>query len=399
MALAPFWCRPGRPIVGWGSPPTGTVGCQCSNWPSGRGQLLATNRSAPDSIVPNHRRRMVALAATLVIVGVTQGCGGTQQPSATLPEPVPASPATGPVGPFSASGGEFLTDRFGRVVLMHGVNLVYKVPPFEVEVQGSGPNLLTDQEAQRMAALGFDVVRLGIIWKGLEPGTSAIDDPKNCEDGRPTGSDLSEFNPSIFDAYLKRLDATIALLADHGIYSILDMHQDVYNQAFAGEGAPNWAVCTDGLTPQPHFNVPDWSENLNGPGVLEAYEHFWRNDVVGNLQGQFDAVWSRVAAHYRGNPWVIGYDPFNEPYGQGLPPMGNGVGFDGELQCFYVGRTIPVVNQSGQTVSCPPGDPSIGLIPRLEAADPGTWCSTSPTTPPTPASRTTSDRCPFPDWC
>ena len=332
---------------------------------------MATSRSASDTIMLGHRRRMVVLAATLVAIGLIQGCGGTTQPSASLQEQAPANPATGPVAPFAAPGGQFLTDRYGRVVLMHGVNLVYKVPPFEVEVQGSGPNRLTDREAQRMAALGFDVVRLGIIWKGLEPGTPGINDSQNCEDGRPTASDLSEFNPSVFDAYLNRLDATIALLAKYGIYSILDLHQDVYNQAFAGEGAPNWAVCTDGLTPQPHYNVPDWSENLNGPGVLQAYEHFWRNDVVGNLQGQLDAVWSRVAAHYRGNSWVIGYDPFNEPYGQGLPPMANGVAFDGELQCFYMGRAIPVVNQSGQTVACPPDDPSVGLVPQLEAADPG----------------------------
>ena len=59
-----------------------------------------------------------------------------------------------------------------------------------------------------------------------------------------------------------------------------------------------------------------------------AYSHFWDNDVVGDLQGEFDAIWTRVAAHFRDNPWVIGYDPFNEPYGQGLPPEGDGVQFD-----------------------------------------------------------------------
>ena len=77
---------------------------------------------------------------------------------------------------MSAPGGPYLDDRYGRVALMHGVDLVYKVPPYEVEVQGTGPNVLTPQEAQRMAALGFDVVRLGIIWKGLEPGTAQVND-------------------------------------------------------------------------------------------------------------------------------------------------------------------------------------------------------------------------------
>ena len=287
---------------------------------------------------------------------------------ATLPNR--QGPLTGAVGPMSAPGGPFLDDRFGRSVLLHGADLVYKVPPYEVVVQGRGPNVLTDPEAQRMATLGFDTVRLGIIWKGLEPGTAPSNDPSICAPGTPSASPDSQFNASVFDSYLSRLDATIALLAKHGIYSLLDMHQDVYNEAFAGEGAPDWAVCSDGFTPQPKRNVPDWSVNLKGPGVVQAYEHFWRNDVVGNLQGAFDDIWAMVASHYRNNPWVLGYDPFNEPYGQGLPPAGSGVAFDGELQCFYVGRAHAIVNQLGQPVTCPPNDPANGVISRIEDGDP-----------------------------
>lgn len=264
-----------------------------------------------------------------------------------------------------------LEDRYGRVVLMHGVDLVYKVAPFEVVVRGRGPNVLTAHEARRMAQLGFDVVRLGIIWKGLEPGTAAIDTAAICTPGRPRPSGPGQFDASVFDRYLTRLDATVALLARYGIYSLIDMHQDVYNEVFGGEGAPDWAVCTDGIRPRPQLNVPDWSVNLQGPGVAQAYGHFWDNDVVGNLQGEFDSIWTRIAAHFRGDPWIVGYDPFNEPYAQGIPPYGDNTAFDAELQCFYVGRAHPGVNQEGQAITCPPDDPSVGLIPRIEAADPG----------------------------
>jgi endoglycosylceramidase len=281
-----------------------------------------------------------------------------------------ANPGTGPVGPLSSPGGPFLDDRLGRAVLLHGADLVYKVPPYEVEVSGTGPNVLTQPEVQHMAALGFDVVRLGIIWKGLEPGTAPINDKSICGSGAPRASGAGQFDASVFNAYLTNLDATIALLGRYGIYSLIDMHQDVYSDVFGGEGAPNWAVCTNGVTPKPELNVPDWSVNLLGPGVAAAYSHFWDNNVVGNLQGEFDTVWTRVAAHFRDNPWVIGYDPFNEPYGPGVPPTGTGVGFDAELQCFYTGRAHPGVNQSGTSISCPPDDPRVGLIPRLEAADP-----------------------------
>jgi len=253
---------------------------------------------------------------------------------------------------------------------MHGADLVYKVPPFEVVVNGTGSNVLTQAEAQRMAGLGFDVVRLGIIWKGLEPGTAPINDPAICSPGKPRQSGPGQFSPSVFDAYLSNLNATIALLGRYGIYSLIDMHQDVYNEAFGGEGAPDWAVCTDGVTPRPQLDVPNWSVNLQGPGVVGAYSHFWDNDVVGNLQGEFDSIWTKVAAYFSDNPWVIGYDPFNEPYGQGVPPESSGVQFDAELQCFYAGRAHPGTNQSGSSITCPADDPNVGLIPRIEAADP-----------------------------
>ncbi len=294
---------------------------------------------------------------------------GSGPPASASPIPS-ANPANGPVGPFRAPGGPELLDRDGRVVLLHGVDLVYKIPPYEVEVGGTGRNVLTSAEAQHMAQLGFDVVRLGIIWKGLEPGTAPINAAGICTPGTPRASGPGQFNARIFDTYLDRLQATIALLARYGISSLIDMHQDVYNEAFGGEGAPNWAVCTDGIEPKPQRGVADWSVNYTGPGVSEAYGHFWDNDVVGNLQGEFDSLWTRVATRLRGNPWVVGYDPFNEPYGPGLSADPDNPAFDAELQCFYTGRAHPGLDQNGQPVSCPADDPEEGLIPRLETADP-----------------------------
>jgi len=315
------------------------------------------------------------LMMTTLAVAASGCAGARNNATPTTSHPAPAIPAmgnptTGPVGPLTAPGGPFLDDRYGRVILMHGVNLVYKVPPYEVEVNGAGPNVLTVPEVQRMASLGFDVVRLGILWKGLEPGTAPMNDPAICTRGTPRASGPNQFNPSVFNAYLTSLDATVSLLGRYGISSLIDMHQDVYNEVFGGEGAPDWAVCTDGVQPKPKLNVPDWSVNLQGPGVETAYGHFWNNDVVGNLQGEFDSIWARVAAHFRGNPWVIGYDPCNEPYGPGVVPYGTGVSFDARLQCFYAGRGNPGVSQSGTSITCPPHDPKVGVIPRIEAADP-----------------------------
>ena len=303
----------------------------------------------------------------LVVAAVVLWPSGAPAAASTLPRP---DAALGPVGPLRSPGGPELVDRDGRAVLLHGVNLVYKVPPYEIEVRGTGHNVLTAREAERMAQLGFTVVRLGIIWKGLEPGTGSINQSAVCTPGAPRSSGPDEFDAKTFDAYMNNLEATVALLARYGISSLIDMHQDVYNEVFAGEGAPDWAVCTDGVRPEPRRNVQNWSVNYAGPGVGQAYDHFWQNDVVGNLQGQLDQLWGKVAARFRGNPWVVGYDPFNEPYGSGLTTEADNPAFDAELECFYTGRAHPGLNQNGQPVTCPADDPEEGLIPQVEAADP-----------------------------
>ena len=83
------------------------------------------------------------------------------------------------------------------------------------------------------------------------------------------------------------------LLAQYGIYTLLDMHQDVYNQNFRGEGAPDWAVCTNNVPIVPKGGR--WSNNYSNPTLQTAVGHFWANDVVGNLQGNYDLVWKTVA--------------------------------------------------------------------------------------------------------
>ena len=106
--------------------------------------------------------------------------------------------------------------------------------------------------------------------------------------------------------------ATVKLLSRYGIYTLLDMHQDVYNRSFRGEGAPDWAVCTDGVPIVPKGGR--WSNNYSNPTLITAVDHFWANDVVGKLQGQFDLVWATVAQYFKNDPWVVGYDPYNEPF-------------------------------------------------------------------------------------
>ena len=64
------------------------------------------------------------------------------------------------------------------------------------------------------------------------------------------------------------------------------MHQDVYNQMFDGQGAPRWAVCTNGVS---SVDPPGrWSLEYATRAAGIAFSHFWRNNVLGDLQGELD---------------------------------------------------------------------------------------------------------------
>lgn len=272
----------------------------------------------------------------------------------------PTAPDT-VAGCVTAPGGPFLRDAYGRALILHGVNAVYKVPPYELTA-----STFSDTDASKMAALGFDVVRLGIVWKGLEPGSLPVNSAKTCTEG--IAGDPGQYDQTTLTGYLAGIDRTVSLLASHGIYALVDMHQDVYNEYFAGEGAPDWAVCTNGIPPT---NTGNWSGNYFTPAVGTAFEHFWNNDVAGGLQQNYDAVWAAVASHFADNPWVIGYDVFNEPFSSEIATAVGNEAFDAKLECFYTGTATPgQVSGTGAPLVCPPTDPAQGAVAGIEKSDP-----------------------------
>lgn len=66
--------------------------------------------------------------------------------------------------PALTTSGKWFVNDAGQVVILHGVNEVYKLDPYEVSVQGFGVD-----DAVFLAANGFNVVRLGVIWAAVEP--------------------------------------------------------------------------------------------------------------------------------------------------------------------------------------------------------------------------------------
>jgi endoglycosylceramidase len=256
-------------------------------------------------------RKRLAAAAVLVSVLMTLPAPGpsaarNRPPKPTLGRPLDAS--TLPLG----HEGRWITDAKGRVVILRGVNMVAKLPPYDPAAIG-----FSADDAAFLAAEGFNTVRLGIIYKGLEPTRGQYE-----------------------DAYLASIARTARMLGRHGIHVLVDFHQDLYNERFNGEGFPDWAVDDDGLPAQPDVGFP--GNYFVMPALWRAYDHFWANDPAPDgtpLQDAFAAAWRHVAQRLRREPAVLGYDTFNEtwPGSQWLTCLNpNGCPlFDAQVTEFY----------------------------------------------------------------
>ena len=134
--------------------------------------------------------------------------------------------------------------------------------------------------------------------------------------------------------------------------SLLDSHQDLYNEVFQGEGAPLWAV-KDGGLPNPQLGFP--GNYFANPAENFAWNSFWRNapapDGIG-LQDHYAAMWAHVAGYFRRNPGVFGYEILNEPWPVVWPPCANPVTGcilnDAQLRSFY-NRVLPAIRNSDST--------------------------------------------------
>jgi endoglycosylceramidase len=190
-----------------------------------------------------------------------------------------------PSSAFVTVDGTLFRDQHQRELILNGINLIIKDP-------GMGYMCgMTQDDFKKIGDWGFNVVRLGIIWDGLEPEPGV-------------------YNDSMFQC----LDNCINWCREYGLYVILDMHQDLYSVRFS-DGAPEWATITDN---QPHQTGAVWSDAyLISPAVQTAFDHFWKNtpasDGVG-IQDHYAQLWKYIAKRYANEPAVIGYDLMNEPF-------------------------------------------------------------------------------------
>ena len=183
--------------------------------------------------------------------------------------------------------GQWFVDDNGRVVVLYGINMVRKRETYAPSDWG-----FDEDDIEYIAAQGFNTLRLGFTWKGLEP------------------------NPSEYDReYLRKIMATARLAGEAGLWVLLDFHQDMYNEKYQGQGVPDWAVIDDGVPLGILQNHPDnyWSS----PALSRAYENLWNNASGPDGRGLADALasaWGEIAREAKGLPGLLGYDIMNEPW-------------------------------------------------------------------------------------
>jgi len=250
---------------------------------------------------PDRRLAVRLVAASLAVAALVSCSSGTSDEAKASTTTTAASREAGVIEllPLSTSKDRRIVDSDGRDVLLRGANVnslaLYwqGVPTVDTTIPVSA------EDWDTMAAHGFSVIRLLVTWANVEPTKGEIDED-----------------------YLEQVDEYVAAAAEHGIYSVIDMHQDAYTSFLSTEdaadcepgttpakgwdGAPEWAVLSDDLS-----TCLTGSDRNSSPAVNRAWNHFY--DDTDGIRTAFAEMWGKVAEHFAGRPEVAGYDVLNEP--------------------------------------------------------------------------------------
>ncbi len=231
-------------------------------------------------------RRAPLGLATLVLAALACGDSGPPAPYArtcSLAQPAPAD------WRLKAIGTHFV-DGLGRTVFLRGVDAGGRSKfapyvPFDYAPGGFDAALASYMD--RAKAWGIDVMRVPFTWAAVEP---------------VQGQDDADF--------LTRYDALLDAAWARGIWTVVDFHQDVYAEAFCGDGFPAWTIPAP--APAPHHDCPQWSfEYFGDKGVIAAFDALWADGSP--VKDGLAAMWDRMAARYADKPGVLGFEIINEP--------------------------------------------------------------------------------------
>lgn len=282
----------------------------CVGWIVGfatvAGDRLERREGRAGTLVSESGRAPQLIAASVAVLALVGAFVTPHVPAAQAVSPGPASTESvpEPAPGFLRTDGTHIADGHGNQVLLRGTNVNNLVDFYQARPDFPATRSLTESDYAHMAEYGFNVVRLNISWSALEPARG----------------ELSE-------AYLGRIHQAVDWGKKYGIYTVLDMHQDGWwngpsepgtvcrpgtDPMWGYDGAPEWATITDGA-PRCQFTGRDIS-----PAGDRAFQNFYFN--TDGLRNALADTWGALAAEFKDEPMVAGFDLFNEPgFGETAP--------------------------------------------------------------------------------
>lgn len=212
-------------------------------------------------------------------------------------------------------------DEYGRSRIFHGFNAVVKVAPFIPITDHFDPQMsISDEDIANLKSWGFNFIRLGVMWPGVEPAPQ-------------------QYNLT----YLAEANKLINKLGAAGIYTLVDAHQDVFARRFCGEGVPAFYATNVSSSCDYNFisrllkhagvckTMDDFNLVFDADGnptidsctknyftgyyktaeVIDAFAHLYDN--VNQIRDRFFDFWTVTSKFFADNQYVLGYDPLNEP--------------------------------------------------------------------------------------
>ncbi|CAF3840020.1 unnamed protein product [Rotaria sordida] len=194
----------------------------------------------------------------------------------------------------------------------HSLTTTTLIPPFLPNLTDFDPqNSLTTDDLANLNKWGFNVIRFYAAWMGVYPHSS------------------TEINYE----YLIQLSKAVSMMENHGIYTLLDCHQDIFSRFFCGEGVPDWVAIFEGnqtlmtfpfplalnITREPDTGYPILEECLR-----RSFGQYYLTEAVTNgfkmlytngngTRESFASFWRTVANQFANRSSVLGYELLNEP--------------------------------------------------------------------------------------
>ena len=187
--------------------------------------------------------------------------------------------------------GKILVDEHGRQIILRGANAGgrSKLPPFFPFEPEPDFDTGLKKYADVLESLGFNVVRLLIMYEAAEPTRGKYD-----------------------EEYLKKYDKMVAAFAERGFRVIVDSHQDAFSRRFCGDGFPDWMMPAK-YRKKPHrSDCEAWELSYVSIKTGKSFDYVWSN--TSGVLDRYVEFFGMLAERYRDEPAVIGFEPVNEPY-------------------------------------------------------------------------------------